>query len=128
MLRADGRDLVVISGQAAIDPAGSVVGETIEEQAELTLRNCFTQLRSAGAEPADAFKVNVFVTDLALWSRFNAVYQRMMPEPRPARTAVAAGLLVEVELWAALDHEARGATKAHDAMKARHAGAGGGAA
>ena len=96
--------LVVISGQAAINHAGDVVGETIEEQAELTLRNCLTQLATADCTAADVFKVNVFVIDLGEWSRFNAVYERMIPEPRPVRTAVQAGLLpglrVEVEMWA----------------------------
>lgn len=97
--------LVVISGQAAIAPDGSIIGETIEEQTRATLENCATQLASAGCSLADAFKVNVYMTDLDLWPRFNAVYMQMMPEPRPVRTAVGTallpGLIVEVEMWAA---------------------------
>jgi 2-iminobutanoate/2-iminopropanoate deaminase len=96
--------LVVISGQAAIDHAGNVVGETIEEQARLTLHNCRQQLATAGCTLADVFKVNVYLTDLAEWPRFNVVYREIMPEPRPVRTAVQAGLLmtlkVEIEMWA----------------------------
>ena len=95
--------LVVISGQAALDHHGHVIGETIEEQTRLTLENCFAQLASAGCTPADVFKVNIFMTDLAEWPRLNAVYQEMMPPPRPVRTAVQAGLLftlkVEIEMW-----------------------------
>ena len=97
--------LVVISGQAAIAPDGSIIGDTIEEQTRATLENCERQLASAGCSLADAFKVNVFLTDLDLWPRFNAVYMDMMPEPRPVRTAVGTallpGLIVEVEMWAA---------------------------
>lgn len=97
--------LVVISGQAALDMDGNVVGSTIEEQAAATLQNCRRQLESAGCSPADVFKVNVFMKDLADWGRFNAVYQKEFPQPYPVRTAVQAGLLpgllVEVELWAA---------------------------
>ncbi|MCB1427658.1 MAG: RidA family protein [Nitratireductor sp.] len=97
--------LVVISGQAAIAPDGSIIGDTIEEQTRATLENCATQLASAGCSLADAFKVNVFLTDLDLWPRFNAVYMDIMPEPRPVRTAVGTallpGLIVEVEMWAA---------------------------
>lgn len=95
--------LIVISGQAALDHEGNVIGETIEEQTRLTLENCFAQLASAGCTPADVFKVNIFMTDLAEWPRLNAVYQEMMPAPRPVRTAVQTGLLftlkVEIEMW-----------------------------
>lgn len=103
VLEVDAGQLVVISGQAAIDQQGQVVGDTIEEQARVTLENCFKQLATAGCSPADVFKVNVYMRDLGEWSRFNAVYEQMMPEPRPVRTAVESGLLmtlkVEVEMW-----------------------------
>ena len=96
--------LVVICGQAAINLAGEVVGETIEEQTHLTLENCEKQLKEAGCTMADVFKANVYLEDLADWPRFNTVYLEYMPEPRPVRTAVQAGLLmnliVEVEMWA----------------------------
>jgi enamine deaminase RidA (YjgF/YER057c/UK114 family) len=97
--------VVVISGQAAIDPTGSVIGESIEEQAELTLRNCQRQLESLGYGLDDVFKVNVYMRDMADWHRFNTVYEHLFEEPRPVRTAVGAqllpGLLVEVEMWGA---------------------------
>src|SRR5258707_7299090 len=83
--------LIVISGQAAIAPDGTVVGETIEEQTEHTLRNCQSQLSATGASLADVFKVNVYLTDLRNWSAFNVVYARWMPKPWPVRTAVQAG-------------------------------------
>ena len=96
--------IVVISGQAAIDPDGHIIGDTIEEQARYTLENCRKQLETAGCSLADVFKVNVYLTDLAEWGRFNVVYREIMPEPRPVRTAVGTklldGLLVEVEMWA----------------------------
>ena len=105
VLRVDPRELVVISGQAAIDADGSVVGESVEEQTRATLANCEAQLASAGCTFADVFKVNVYLTDLADWEAFNRVYRDAMPAPRPVRTAVGTallpGLLVEVEMWAA---------------------------
>lgn len=98
--------IIVISGQAAIDPAGNIVGDTIEEQSRYTLENCRRQLETAGCTPADVFKVNVYLTDLSEWGRFNVVYEEIMPAPRPVRTAVGTklleGLLVEVEMWAAI--------------------------
>ncbi|MEQ8968324.1 MAG: RidA family protein [Azospirillaceae bacterium] len=101
-IRAD--RLVVISGQAPVDAAGTVIGDTIEAQTEVTLDNCLAQLRTAGCDFADVFKVNVYLRDLADWERFNAVYLATLPEPLPVRTAVQCGLLsdflVEIEMWA----------------------------
>lgn len=105
VLRVSPRELVVISGQAAIDPDGRVVGETVAEQTRATLANCEAQLSSAGCTFADVFKVNAYLTDLADWDAFNEEYREAMPSPRPVRTAVGTsllpGLLVEVEMWAA---------------------------
>jgi 2-iminobutanoate/2-iminopropanoate deaminase len=105
VLEVDARRIVVISGQVAVDLAGRVIGETIEEQTLATLENCIRQLGVANCTLADVFKANIYLTDLALWPRFNAVYEAMVPPPRPVRTAVQAGLLpgfiVEIEMWAA---------------------------
>jgi 2-iminobutanoate/2-iminopropanoate deaminase len=104
VLEVKAERLVVLSGQVAVDPEGRVVGETIEAQTEATLDNCRRQLRRAGCDFSDVFKVNVYLADLADWSRFNAVYERSMPDPQPVRTAVQAVLLdgyrVEIEMWA----------------------------
>jgi 2-iminobutanoate/2-iminopropanoate deaminase len=104
VLEVDATRLVVLSGQVAVDLDGKVVGRTVEEQTEATLANCQRQLTSAGCALADVFKVNVYLSDLAHWTRFNAVYEKWMPQPRPVRTAVQAILLegfqVEIEMWA----------------------------
>jgi 2-iminobutanoate/2-iminopropanoate deaminase len=100
----DARRLVVVSGQVAVDLDGAVVGETIEEQTRWTLENCRRQLATAGVTLGDVFKVNVYLSDLAEWTRFNAVYEEILPSPLPVRTAVQAVLLpdfrVEIEMWA----------------------------
>ena len=97
-------DLVVISGQGAIDPDGDIIGDTIEAQTQTTLHNCLQQLNVAGCDFQDVFKVNVYMTDLSQWAAFNAVYRTLLPDPKPVRTAIQAGLLpgllVEVEMWA----------------------------
>jgi len=104
VLEVDARHLVVISGQVAVDLEGHVIGETIEDQTMATLRNCAGHLASAGCSLADVFKVNIYLSDLADWARFNAVYEELMPPPLPVRTAVQAILLpgfrVEIEMWA----------------------------
>lgn len=97
--------LVVISGQAALDMDGNVVGDTIEEQTAKTLDNCLAQLAMSGCTLADVFKVNAFLADLDDWDGFNRVYMERIPEPRPVRTTVGTKLLqnfmVEIEMWAA---------------------------
>ena len=96
--------LVVISGQAAIDKKGNVIGNTIEEQTAYTLDNCSVQLASADCTLDDVFKVNVYIKDLKEWSRFNEVYRKYFQDPKPVRTALQTGLLmnllVEIEMWA----------------------------
>lgn len=104
---AEGRFLFV-SGQGPIVD-GKVVGETIEEQTELTLRNVGTILERAGASFADVVRCGVFLTDLDEFSRMNAVYETFFPEPRPARTTVGTGLIgikVEIDCVALLRTEA----------------------
>ena len=105
VLRIRANELVVISGQVAVTPDGSLTSEDFREQSEATLQNCLRQLQSAGMSFADVFKVNVYLSDLADWGAFNEVYARLMPDPKPVRTAIGCqllpGYLVEVELWAA---------------------------
>ncbi len=96
--------IVVISGQAAIDKNGNIVGETIEEQTHFTIQNCQQQLKTGGVTLDDVFKVNVYLTDLDNWPRFNEVYTTYFKDPKPVRTAVQTPLLytflVELEMWA----------------------------
>jgi 2-iminobutanoate/2-iminopropanoate deaminase len=104
VLEIDAQCLVVIAGQVAVDPHGRVIGDTIEEQTRATLGNCTDCLASAGCTLGDVFKVNIYLADLGHWARFNEVYQEVMSEPLPVRTAVQAillpGYLVEIEMWA----------------------------
>src|SRR5262245_56020686 len=104
VLEIDAQRLVVISGQVAVDLHGQVIGDTIEEQTRATLGNCIACLASAGCTLRDVFKANIYLTDLGDWARFNEIYQEIMPDPLPVRTAVQAillpGFLVEIEMWA----------------------------
>lgn len=96
--------IVVISGQAALDRHGRMVGKTIEDQTRVTIENCLAQLKTAGCTLADVFKVNIYMTNLREWDRMNKVYCALLPEPRPVRTTVGVKLLmklkIEIEMWA----------------------------
>ena len=104
VLKINPGQLVVISGQAALNQAGETIGDTIEEQTRVTLENCRNQLESAGSSLDEVFKVNVYLTDLEHWPRFNAIYKDYFSKPLPVRAVVQTGLLydflVEIELWA----------------------------
>jgi 2-iminobutanoate/2-iminopropanoate deaminase len=97
-------DLVFTAGQGPIDPVtGAVVGETIEEQAELTIDNLSALLEAAGTSLEHAIKATVHLADLADFQAFNAVYERRFPDPKPVRTTVGSrllGIMVEIDLIA----------------------------
>lgn len=104
ILVVDPGKLVVLSGQAAIDPQGRIVGDSIEEQAHYMLENCRNLLSSAGCGMDDVFKATVYMRNIEDWSAFNAIYETYFNEVRPVRTAIQTGLigglLVEIEIWA----------------------------
>jgi len=103
VLKINPGQIVVISGQAALNQAGETIGDTIEEQAKVTLDNCRTQLESAGSSLDEVFKVNAYLKDLSHWPRFNEVYKNYFSPPMPVRAVVETGLLydflVEIEMW-----------------------------
>jgi 2-iminobutanoate/2-iminopropanoate deaminase len=68
-------------------------GGTIEEQVTDALGKIDALLAAAGCAPADVVSCLVHLADLADFERFNAVYERYFPEPRPVRTTVGAALL-----------------------------------
>jgi 2-iminobutanoate/2-iminopropanoate deaminase len=91
--------IVYVAGQGGFDPTTGRLGETIEEQTEQTLQNVEAILEAAGASLADCVKATVHLSDLSLFDRFNAVYSRLMPEPRPVRTTVESTLArIDVEI------------------------------
>ncbi|MFB3738748.1 MAG: Rid family detoxifying hydrolase [Candidatus Velamenicoccus archaeovorus] len=95
-------DFVFISGQGPLDPTTlEVVGSTVEEQTEATLRNLSAIAEAAGGSLDDVVKVSAFLSSIEDFPAFNATYERIFAaEPRPARTTTGAGLrdiLVEID-------------------------------
>jgi 2-iminobutanoate/2-iminopropanoate deaminase len=94
-------DFVFISGQGPLEPGSlEVVGTTIEEQTEATLRNVAAIAEAARGSLADAVRVGVFLSSIASFDGFDRTYRDLVPEPRPARTTVACelkGIMVEID-------------------------------
>jgi len=97
-------DLVFLAGQGGFDPQTRKLGETIEEQTEQTLRTIEQLLEAAGCSRADVVSCLVHLSDLSLFERYNAVYERFFADPRPVRTTVGAplvhGMLIEITVIA----------------------------
>lgn len=97
-------DLIFVAGQSARDQDLNVVGDSIEEQTTLTLENVGGVLEEAGATLGDVVKATVHLSDLSLFGRYDEVYARYFPDPKPVRTtvgsALAPGVLVEIDVIA----------------------------
>ncbi len=102
-------NIVYVSGQLPIDPkTGEKRVGPIEEQTEQALSNLSEILKAAGSNLSQVLKTTVYLSDIELWSRVNAVYARIFGEHRPARTVVPTsnlhfGLQVEIEAMATLE-------------------------
>jgi len=97
-----------VSGQLPVEPkSGEKKTGPIEEQAEQALRNLAEILKAAGSDVTRVLKVTVYLADISLWERLNAVYARFFGEHRPARSVVPTpnlhfGFLVEIDAIAAV--------------------------
>jgi len=68
-------------------------GKSIEEQALKVFENVKSVLASKQLTLADIVKVNVYLTDMANYSKMNIIYEEQFGTHKPARTTVAvAGL------------------------------------
>jgi 2-iminobutanoate/2-iminopropanoate deaminase len=100
-------DTIYLSGQLPVEPkSGEKKTGPIEEQAEQVLKNMAEILQAAGSDLNHVLKVTVYIADISLWERLNAVYARFFGEHWPARAVVPTpnlhfGFLVEIDAIAA---------------------------
>ncbi len=83
-------DLVFVSGQIPLDPAtGKLVDGEIEDQTERVIANLRAVLEAAGTSLDRVLRTTLYLTDLSLFGRMNAVYARhFAADPAPARATV----------------------------------------
>jgi enamine deaminase RidA (YjgF/YER057c/UK114 family) len=109
---AEGRRLVFLAGQTALDDDGRIVGRDVVAQFDRALRNLLTALESAGGEPDRLASLTIFVVDMAAYRARSAeigkVWRRLVGSHYPAMAAVEvsrlwdADALVEVQGFAVL--------------------------
>lgn len=103
--------LVFVSGQL---PRNAVTGEVetgaIELQTELALRNVEDILKAAGSDLNQVLQFTIYVSEMELWDKVNAVYASVLGEHKPARAIVPVkdlhfGTKIEIQAIAAVKEE-----------------------
>lgn len=77
-----------ISGQIGQDLKTKQVPGDFETEVKTVLGNIGLVLKAAGMTYKDAVSVQIYLTDIELFQRMNAVYVTFFPDPRPSRTTV----------------------------------------
>ncbi len=102
-------NIIYVSGQLPIEPrTGEKRIGSIEEQTEQALKNVSEILKAAGCNLNQVIKTTVYVSDIKLWGRVNAVYANFFGDHRPARAVVPTkdlhfGFQIEIEAIAAVE-------------------------
>lgn len=103
-------NLVFISGQAALDENGSVVGKgNFEAQAEQTFANLKRVLEAGGSSLDKIIKVTIYLTDMSNFPKMVELRGKYFSSPWPADTIVEVNslalpdLMIEIEAVALVE-------------------------
>ncbi len=106
-------DLLFLSGQAASDANGQIVGVgDFDAQAEQVFANLERVLRAGGSSLANVIKVTIFLRDMANFKKIVELRGRYFTPPYPADTIVEVSslfsrdALIEIEAIAVVDEAA----------------------
>ena len=92
-------DLVFVSGQAAVDDQGRVVGEgDFVTQARYAVGNLKRVLEAAGSSLDQVVKVTIFVTDMSYFREVIELRREVFSPPYPADTLCEVQALAYPEL------------------------------
>ena len=83
-----------VSGTTGQDAKIGKIPDDFEAEVKQALENIGVVLKEAGMDFSNAVAVQVYLTDMELFPRMNAVYTTYFKEPRPARTTVGVAKLV----------------------------------
>jgi reactive intermediate/imine deaminase len=87
-------DTLYIAGQTGQNLKTASIPSDFETEVKQCLDNVGLILKEAGMTFDNAVTVQVYLTDMELFQRMNAVYTTYFKEPRPARTTVGVAKLV----------------------------------
>ena len=86
-------DTLYVSGTTGQDLKTRKVPDNFEEEARLCYQNIGAVLKAGGMDFSNVVSVQVFLTDTSLFSRMNAEYIKVFPDPKPVRTTVGTALV-----------------------------------
>ena len=82
-------DTLYVSGQGGFDSKTKKIPDNFEDEVRArALVNVDAVLEAGGMDYSDVVAVQVYLTDMDLFQRMNAVYMDVFKEPRPTRTTV----------------------------------------
>lgn len=81
-------DTLYVSSYIGADPATRKAPEKFEDEMKAALANVHRVLEAGGMDFADVVQVTIYLTDMELFDRMNAVYRETFKDPKPARTTV----------------------------------------
>jgi 2-iminobutanoate/2-iminopropanoate deaminase len=92
-------DFLFVSGQAAIDGHGQLVGVgDFDAQAEQAFKNLDQVLDAGGSSLRDVVKVTIFLTDMSNFAKIVELRRRWFSEPYPADSIIQVAALALPEL------------------------------
>jgi 2-iminobutanoate/2-iminopropanoate deaminase len=105
--------LVFLAGQSGEDPVtGKMPEGGFDAETRMTLENIGRILRVIGLDFTDVISVTTYLTDMANFETYNAIYRQYFPEDPPARATVQAGLVapyrIEIKAVAARPERSTG--------------------
>jgi 2-iminobutanoate/2-iminopropanoate deaminase len=86
-------DTLYVSGQTGTDPKIQKVPDNFDDEVRQCLENVGGILKAGGMDFGDAVAVQVYLTDMSMFQRMNAVYVKTFPDPKPTRTTVGVAAL-----------------------------------
>jgi reactive intermediate/imine deaminase len=89
---------VYLSGQIGLDPSRMELEKGIEAQIHRVFSNLQAVAQAAGGSLSDVVKLNVFLTDLAHFTKVNEIMAQYFTQPYPARAAVGVAQLPRAAL------------------------------
>ncbi len=87
-------DALYVAGQTGNPPKGGGIPENFEDEVRQCLKNVEAILEAGGFSLSDVVSSTVYLTDMAMFERMNAVYTGVFKDPRPVRTTVGVAKLV----------------------------------
>ena len=97
-------DLLFLSGQAAIDEQGEIVGAgDFDAQLRQVFANIDRVIRAAGSSRDQIIKVTIYLTDMANFPKIVAARKKNFTPPYPADTTVEVKALALPELMVEID-------------------------